>query len=81
MEHILQLENLEVDIFRGITLTDAPMFGNVCGGQLISQALAAASKSMDPLMLTHSLHSYFLRTGDVNLPIIYHVHRIREGNS
>lgn len=81
VEHILQLENLEVDIFRGITLPDAPMFGNVFGGQLISQALAAASKSVDPLMLTHSLHSYFLRTGDVNLPIIYHVHRIRDGNS
>lgn len=81
VEHILQLENIEVDIFRGITLPDAPMFGNVFGGQLISQALAAASKSVDPLMLAHSLHSYFLRTGDVNLPIIYHIHRIRDGNS
>ncbi len=30
----------------------------------ILQALAAASKSVDPSLLVHSLHSYFLRTGD-----------------
>ncbi|XP_057819313.1 acyl-CoA hydrolase 2 isoform X2 [Cryptomeria japonica] len=81
VEHILHLESLEVDMFRGISLPDAPHFGNVFGGQLISQALAAASKSVDPLMLAHSLHSYFIRTGDVKLPIIYHVHRVRDGNS
>jgi len=80
MEDILQLKNLEVDKFRGITLPGTPMYGSVFGGQLISQALAAASKSVDPRMFVHSLHSYFLRAGDVNLPVIYHIHRIRDGN-
>jgi acyl-coenzyme A thioesterase 1/2/4 len=70
----------KVDKFRGITLPGTPMYGSVFGGQLISQALAAASKSVDPRMFVHSLHSYFLRAGDVNLPIIYHIHRIRDGN-
>jgi acyl-CoA thioesterase len=28
------------------------------------QALAAASKSVDPALLVHSLHAYFLLTGD-----------------
>ncbi|KAH9324530.1 hypothetical protein KI387_004708, partial [Taxus chinensis] len=37
VEHILQLESLEVDIFRANTLPDTPRFGNVFGGQLISQ--------------------------------------------
>ncbi|XP_058744001.1 acyl-CoA hydrolase 2-like [Vicia villosa] len=81
MENILQLEPLEVDIFQGITLPDAPRFGKVFGGQLVGQALAAASKSVDCLKLLHSLHAYFLRIGDLHMPIIYQVFRLRDGKS
>lgn len=81
VENVLQLEPLEVDTFQGITLPDAPRFGKVFGGQLVGQALAAASKSVDSLKLLHSLHSYFLRIGDLNLPIIYQVHRMSDGRS
>nr|CAD1844828.1 unnamed protein product [Ananas comosus var. bracteatus] len=81
VEHILRLEPLEVDIFRGFTLPDAPTFKQVFGGQLIGQALAAASKTVDCLKLAHSLHVVFLVAGDNNLPIIYQVHRARDGNS
>uniref|UniRef100_A0A453CNU1 Cyclic nucleotide-binding domain-containing protein n=1 Tax=Aegilops tauschii subsp. strangulata TaxID=200361 RepID=A0A453CNU1_AEGTS len=38
MEQILHLEKLEVDIFRGFTLPEAPTFNQVFGGQLIAQA-------------------------------------------
>ncbi|KAL0912928.1 hypothetical protein M5K25_016349 [Dendrobium thyrsiflorum] len=81
VEHILHLEPLEVDIFRGITLPDAPSFRQVFGGQLMGQALAAASKTLDCLKLVHSLHVYFIVAGDNNAPIIYQVHRARDGNS
>ncbi|CAI8613149.1 unnamed protein product [Vicia faba] len=81
VEHILHLEPIEVDIFQGITLPDAPKFGNVFGGQLVGQALAAASKSVDCLKVVHSLHTYFLLAGDVNIPIIYKVKRLRDGKS
>ncbi|XP_058737355.1 acyl-CoA hydrolase 2-like isoform X2 [Vicia villosa] len=81
VEHILHLEPIEVDIFQGITLPDAPKFGNVFGGQLVGQALAAASKSVDCLKVVHSLHTYFLLAGDVNIPIIYRVKRLRDGKS
>ncbi|XP_008811116.1 acyl-CoA thioesterase 2 [Phoenix dactylifera] len=81
VEHILHLEPLEVDIFRGFTLPDAPSFKQVFGGQLIGQALAAAAKTVDCLKFVHSLHVYFLVAGDNNLPIIYRVHRARDGNS
>ncbi|CAK8542371.1 unnamed protein product [Lathyrus sativus] len=81
VEHILHLEPIEVDIFQGITLPDAPKFGNVFGGQLVGQALAAASKSVDCLKVVHSLHAYFLLAGDVNIPIIYKVKRLRDGKS
>lgn len=81
VERILHLEPIEVDIFRGFTLQDAPKFAQVFGGQLIGQALAAATKTVDCLKLAHSLHCYFLIAGDFNMPIIYQVHRARDGNS
>jgi len=82
LERILQLETLEVDLYRGFTEEEYPSFGgNVYGGQLLGQALAAASQSVDPALLVHSLHSYFLRTGDDQLPLIYKVDRTRDGHT
>ncbi|KAD5317013.1 hypothetical protein R6Q59_032284 [Mikania micrantha] len=81
VESILHLEPVEVNIFKGITLPDAPRFGKVFGGQFIGQALAAASKTVDSLKIVHSLHACFLLVGDLDIPIIYHVHRVRDGNS
>lgn len=81
VEQVLQLESLEVDLYRAVTLPGNPTRGHVFGGQLLGQALAAATKSVDPSLLVHSLHSYFLRTGDTNEPLIYQVHRVRDGHS
>lgn len=81
VEHILHLDPIEVNIFRGITLPDAPKFGKVFGGQFIGQALAAATKTVDCLKIVHSFHSYFLLIGDLDIPIIYHVRRVRDGKS
>nr|XP_028950653.1 uncharacterized protein LOC114821694 [Malus domestica] len=81
VENILHLDPIEVNIFRGITLPDAPRFGQVFGGQLVGQALAAATKTVDCLKLVHSLHAHFLLVGDCNTPIIYQVHRVRDGKS
>ncbi|KAJ6804421.1 acyl-coenzyme A thioesterase 8-like [Iris pallida] len=81
VEQILHLEPLEVDLFRGITLPDAPIFRQVFGGQLMGQALAAASKTVDCLKLVHSLHVSFIVAGDNSAPIIYQVHRARDGKS
>ncbi|KAK7349518.1 hypothetical protein VNO77_06952 [Canavalia gladiata] len=81
VENILHLKPIEVDIFQGITLQDAPRSEKVFGGQMIGQALAAASKSVNCLMVVHSLHAYFLLAGNLNMPIIYQVHRLRDGKS
>ncbi|XP_024027697.1 uncharacterized protein LOC21400292 [Morus notabilis] len=81
VESILHLEPMEVNIFKGITLPDAPKFGKVFGGQLVGQALAAASKTVDCLKVVHSLHVYFLLVGDFDIPIIYQVDRLRDGKS
>ncbi|EPS63417.1 hypothetical protein M569_11365, partial [Genlisea aurea] len=81
VEKILHVDPLEVNIFQGITLPEAPRFGKVFGGQFVGQALAAASKTVDSLKIVHSLHAYFLLAGDFDIPIIYQVHRVRDGKS
>ncbi len=53
----------------------------VYGGQVLGQALVAASRTVDEDRQAHSLHGYFLRPGDVRVPILYRVDRIRDGSS
>ncbi|KAK7283640.1 hypothetical protein RIF29_13291 [Crotalaria pallida] len=81
VERILHLEPMEVDIFRGITPPYAPKFGKVFGGQMVGQALVAATKTVDCLKVVHNLHAYFLLLGDFDIPIIYQVSRICDGKS
>jgi acyl-coenzyme A thioesterase 1/2/4 len=54
---------------------------NWFGGQLVAQALLAATKSVDPEQLVHSLHSYFLKTADIHFSVVFNVERIRDGRS
>jgi acyl-CoA thioesterase-2 len=75
---ILDLEPLEVNLFRG----RSPNVGwqRVFGGQVIGQALVAATRTVQTRQ-PHSLHAYFLLAGDPKVPIIYEVDRIRDGKS
>lgn len=76
---LLNIERLEVDLFRGIgSGGETPT--RIFGGQVIAQALAAAYRTVDD-RLCHSLHAYFIRPGDPNLPVIYQVDRARDGGS
>ena len=76
---ILDLEPLEHNLFRGRSPEDG--WQRVFGGQVIGQALVAASRTVEPERKAHSLHAYFLRPGDPSVPIIYEVDRIRDGKS
>ena len=53
----------------------------VFGGQVVGQALVAAGKTKPEDVFVHSFHSYFVRTGNPDIPIIYKVDRIRDGKS
>ncbi len=55
-------------------------FPNVFGGQVLGQALMAASRTVEG-RLPHSLHAYFLRPGNQSMPIDYEVQRVRDGGS
>lgn len=54
---------------------------NVFGGQVVAQAINAASRTITNNRVLHSLHSYFLEAGDLELPIFYDVSIIRDGGS
>lgn len=74
---LLTLEKLEENIYRGISRN---LVGKrVFGGQVLGQALRAASYTTD--RPAHSMHAYFLYGGDINAPIIYEVDRLRDGKS
>jgi acyl-CoA thioesterase-2 len=76
---LLKLEKIEKNIYRGQSQDLG--FGNVFGGQVLGQALSAASRTVAAERPAHSLHAYFLRPGDATKPIVYTVDRIRDGKS
>lgn len=75
---LLNLERIEDNLYRG---QSRDLGGkSVFGGQVIGQALVAAARTVttgEP----HSLHAYFLRPGDMNLPIVYEVDHSRDGRT
>jgi len=75
---LLDLEQLEENLYRGLS----PQVGwqRVFGGQVIGQALVAAGRTIVGRP-AHSLHAYFIRPGDPEVPIIYEVERTRDGGS
>lgn len=78
MMQILDLELIGKDRYRGESPQDG--WQRVYGGQVIGQALVAASRTVEERAL-HSLHGYFLRPGDPTIPISYQVERVRDGGS
>jgi acyl-CoA thioesterase-2 len=76
---VLTLEPIEENIFRG----HHPVGGlrRTFGGQTAAQALVAAVRTVPTDRTIHSLHSYFLRPGDPDLPTVFMVERIRDGGS
>ncbi len=75
---LLDLERIEDNLFRGQSRDiGAPQ---IFGGQVLGQALVAASRTVDGRQV-HSLHAYFLRRGDVTAPIVFEVDRSRDGGS
>ena len=78
-ETLMALEAQGGDAFIG--RSPSYPWGRVYGGQVVAQALRAASATVVPDRFVHSLHAYFIRGGDSNLPIHYAVTRVRDGGS
>jgi acyl-CoA thioesterase-2 len=74
---ILNVERIEENLYRGRNHNTEHVFG----GQVLAQSIAAAYRTVDPALELHSLHAYFLRSGDWTVPILFDVDRIRDGRS
>jgi acyl-CoA thioesterase-2 len=55
--------------------------GRVFGGQVLAQSLVAAQRTLSEGRIIHSMHGYFLRPGNIELPITFSVDRLHDGHS
>jgi acyl-CoA thioesterase II len=55
--------------------------GRVFGGQVLAQSLVAALRTVPAERAVHSMHSYFLRPGDIEKPVKFSVEILRDGRS
>jgi acyl-CoA thioesterase-2 len=77
--NLLILEKISDTEFNGVSKTiGSPI---VFGGQVLAQALNAASRTITNKRVLHSMHSYFLEPGNLELPITYNVSIVRDGGS
>lgn len=76
---LLDLEPIEHNIYRGQNRDIGT--SRVFGGQVLSQALVAAQRTVEEGRPVHSLHGYFILAGDLTVPIVYFVDRLRDGGS
>ncbi|KAI9136822.1 HotDog domain-containing protein [Paraphysoderma sedebokerense] len=77
MEDSLRLEEIDVNLYRSDPKDLwRPFAGRgVFGGQIIGLSLVAATKTVEPEFIVHSLHSHFIMAGDESIPIIFSVNR------
>jgi acyl-CoA thioesterase-2 len=79
---ILDLEQLENNIFRSTVVNAGPGKRNrAFGGRVAGQSLVSAVRTVDPRYQVHSLHGYFLLSGDPVAPTVFLVERVRDGGS
>jgi acyl-CoA thioesterase-2 len=82
IEQILDLEQLEVNIYRGTMWSpESGFLQRTFGGHVAGQSLVSAVRTVATDFEVHSLHGYFLRPGDATAATVYIVERLRDGGS
>ena len=76
---MLELERIEDNLYRGQSYRTP--WGRVFGGQVLAQSIHAAQLTVPDDRTLHSMHAYFLLAGDIDMPIVYDVERVRDGGS
>ena len=76
--NFLEVERIDKYLFIG---NSPPQPLRIFGGQVLSQALNAAIRTVEQDRILHSMHAYFLRPGDPGKQIVFEVDPIREGRS
>ncbi|KAH9043773.1 thioesterase II [Lactarius pseudohatsudake] len=70
----LDVEQLDLNLYRSRNLSTPYEARGVFGGQVISQALVAANKM-------RQARAYFILSASASMPLLYYVDRLREGRS
>ncbi|KAF2010819.1 Thioesterase/thiol ester dehydrase-isomerase [Aaosphaeria arxii CBS 175.79] len=79
---LTQLSDIDPDLFTNRRpLWHPPGARGIYGGAAIAQCLSAAQRTVDEDFTVHSMHCYFVLAGNSEIPIIYHVERVRSGKS
>ena len=79
---LLPLVDIGPDIYTNARpLWHPPGARGIFGGAAIAQCLAAAQATIPPDFTVHSMHCYFVLAGNSEIPILYHVERVRDGKS
>lgn len=79
LAQLLDLDQLKPDAWLG----SGPDlgWGRIYGGQIVAQALRAATLTVPAGRRVHSLHAYFIRAGHERRPVLFEVERLRDGKS
>ncbi|KAL3460060.1 thioesterase-like superfamily-domain-containing protein [Aspergillus heterothallicus] len=67
------------DVFTNTSQLWRPGARGIFGGFAIAQSLRAAQQTMREEFVAHSLHGSFVYAGNSDIPIFYHVERVRDG--
>ncbi|KAH7128275.1 thioesterase-like superfamily-domain-containing protein [Dendryphion nanum] len=79
---LTQLSDIDPDLFTNTRpLWHPPGARGIYGGAAIAQCLSAAQRTVSRDFTVHSMHCYFVLAGNADIPIIYHVERVRSGKS
>ncbi|KAI9820505.1 MAG: hypothetical protein M1832_003696 [Thelocarpon impressellum] len=79
---LLELSDVGPDVYTNARpLWHPPGARGIFGGAVIAQCLSAAQKTVPVNFTIHSMHCYFVLAGDSDIPVLYHVERVREGRS
>lgn len=80
LDDFIMLETLDVDLYRATKLWNS-YSDRTFGGHLVAQALQSAICTVSEGFCLHICHNLFVRPARTNIPIVYHVSRIRDGEN
>lgn len=76
---VIDVQQTAPDTF---TAGSLPHFNRrIYGGQVLAQSIVAASRTVPAGRFAHSVHGYFLRPGNLEVPITLAVEELRDGRS
>ncbi|KAI8642638.1 HotDog domain-containing protein [Parasitella parasitica] len=81
MANAVEVQEVDANLYMSKELWLPAGARGAFGGQIVAQALRAAFYTVGEEFDIHSLHSYFILPGNVEVPVIYQVSRLRDGRS